>query len=81
MATGWGSAGRKYPRIGTLADAVGNQRGGLRHGFEMNELPACDQMRAHVIVQGCEPATCPPPLAIDDRDHLFEVLLDDRSPR
>lgn len=61
-------------------EAVGQPNGGgVMHYFEMTELLlACDQMRTRVIVNGCDPAPCPP-LTIDDRDNLFPLLLEDRS--
>lgn len=61
-------------------EAVGRLGGGgLMHYFEMSELLlACDQLRTRVIVHACEPAPCPP-LSIDSRDNLFELLLDDRT--
>lgn len=64
------------------SDAVGNPRGGgLLHYIQMGEiLLACDQVRTRVIVHACEPAPCPP-LSIDSRENLFELLLDDRTGR
>jgi hypothetical protein len=55
--------------------------GGFTYDLHQDEmLLACDQLRARVIVLGCDPAPCPK-LGIDNRDNAFELVLDDRSER
>jgi hypothetical protein len=79
MVISWTEGIRESP---PSPEAIGRPGGGgLMHYIEMNELLlACDQLRTRVIVNACEPAPCPP-LSIDSRANLFELLLDDRSPR